>query len=304
MVCLKCKQEITDDDSKYGLHMPCFLSWFKIDKPLDFISLTLQSVLSKNSENVSQLAQENTSFYHGKFKKYSADLGTESYLIKMRDEKEAPEIPEVEYVSNQIANLLGLPNADYYYIDFLGQKVFVTKIFIKKNSGSINLEHIHKFRPDAEHNCEKLAEVIGQKTQRPYDVEVFYNTVLFDALIGNHDRHGSNLAFVITTSKATLSPIYDNVSYLSLESGPFLAADFHPTGRIATSKTKEPSMIDYVMELKRLDQFEIVQKFAAKVKISKIEELIDESFCSDLMKAALKKLINKRYQELLDGLQN
>jgi len=109
---------------------------------------------------------------------------------------------------------------------------------------------------------------------------------------------------VITASKATLSPIYDNVSYLSLESGPFLAADFHPTGRIATSKTKEPSMIDYVTELKRLDQLEIVQKFAAKVKISKIEELIDESFCSDLMKTALKKLINKRYQELLDGLQN
>jgi hypothetical protein len=303
MICLKCKQEIGNENSKYGLHIDCYTSWFKVSASDDFVSLTQRSAESADPEKKNS-TQENTSFYHGKFKKYSADLASESYIIKMREEKEAPELPEVEYVCNQIAHMLGLPIPDFYYINFYDQKVFVTKVFIKKNSGSVNLEHIYKFRPNENHNCEELAQVIGKTTNRPYDVEVFFNTLLFDALIGNHDRHGRNLAFLVTPSKTILSPIYDNVSYLSLESGEMLRANFNPKGKIATSETNEPSMIDYVKELKKLDQLDLLQTFFNKVKMPKIEELINASFCSDLMKTALKALINKRYQELKNGLQN
>lgn len=44
---------------------------------------------------------------------------------------------------------------------------------------------------------------------RPYDVEVFYNTVLFDALVGNHDRHGRNLAFFLFFKKWIFNVEYD-----------------------------------------------------------------------------------------------
>lgn len=303
MICLKCKLEIGDGNSKYGLHMDCYTSWFKVKASDDFVSLTLRSAESADPEKKNS-TQENTSFYHGKFKKYSADVASESYIIKMREEKEAPELPEVEYVCNQIANMLGIPVPEFYYIDFHDQKVFITKVFIKKNSGSANLEHIYKFRSNDKHTCEDLAEVIGKTTNRPYDVEVFFNTVLFDSLVGNHDRHGRNLAFLVTPSKTILSPIYDNVSYLSLEKGEMLRANFNPKGKIATKETVEPSMKDYVIELKRLDELELVQNFFNRVKISKIEEVINDSFCSELMKSALKKLINERYQELANGLQN
>lgn len=84
-------------------------------------------------------------------------------------------------------------------------------------------------------------------------------------------------------------------------SGDFLRADFNPTGRIATTATKEPSMKDYVLELKRLGYGDIAKQFIKKVKMNKIESLINESYCSDLMKKALKKLIQKRYQELTSG---
>lgn len=303
MICLKCKQEIGNGSSKYGLHMDCFITWFKVNALDEFVSLTLRSADSADPDK-KNYTHENTSFYHGKFKKYSADLASESYIIKMREEKEAPELPEVEYVCNQIAHMLGLPVPDFYYIDFYDQRVFVTKVFIKKNSGSVNLEHIYKFRSNDKHNCEELAQIIGKTTNRPYDVEVFFNTILFDALVGNHDRHGRNLAFLVTPSKTVLSPIYDNVSYLSLEKGEMLRANFNPKGKIATSETIEPTMIDYVKELKRLDQLELVQAFFNRIKMNKIEDLINESFCSDLMKQALIKLINARYQELRHGLQN
>lgn len=304
ITCLKCRQAIVNVQPKYGLHPECFTAWFKVNPTEEFVSLTQRSSQSNDPESRNNQSLENTSFFHGKFKKYSADLATDSYIIKMREEKEAPELPEVEYVCNQIAHYLGIPVPDFYYIDFYTQKVFVTKVFIKKNSGFINLEHIYKFRPDDKHNCECLSDVIKTTTNRPYDVEVFFNTVLFDALIANHDRHGRNLAFLVTTSRTILSPIYDNVSYMSLVSGEMLKAHFRPTGRIATSETKEPTMADYVKELKRLDQADLVQSFFGRIKISKIEELINESYCSALMKEALKKIINERYRELVNGLQN
>lgn len=301
MRCLKCNHDI-QGPNKYGLHEKCFVDWFKTDPKNEFVSLTQRSALSRDPE--AKDSSNNTSFYHGKFKKYSADLGSDNYIIKMREEKDAPELPEVEYVCNQIAASLGIPAAEFFYIDFFSEKVFVTKVFIKKGSGNANLEHIYKFRSDALHDCENLARVISETTKLPYDLDVFLNTLLFDALIGNHDRHGRNLAFVVTPSKTVLSPIYDNVSYLSLVSGPLLGADFNPTGRISTKETKEPSMSHYVVELKRLGYVDTVKDFFNKIKISKIETIIDQSYCSELMKAALKKMVRKRYQELLNGLQD
>lgn len=299
MTCLKCFQELTEP-MKYGLHERCFVDWFKTDFKNEFLSLTQRSATSRDPE-IKETAN-NTSFYHGKFKKYSADLGAESFILKMREPKEAPELPEVEYLCNQIGSFLGLPIPEFFYIDFFTERVFVTKVFIKRNAGNSNLEHIYKFRPDRYHSCETLIRVISETTKLPYDVEVFLNTLLFDALIGNHDRHGRNLAFIVTPAKTTLSPIYDNVSYLSLVSGPLLAADFNPTGRIATQGSNEPSMSHYVEELNRLGYQDTVVAFSQRVKMSRIEFLIDQSFCSSLMKQALRKLINKRHQELLNGL--
>jgi len=300
MKCFKCRQEIIGT-VKYGLHEKCFVDWFRTDPQNDFRSLQQRSAASRDPEAIE--SSNNTSFYHGKFKKYSADLDADGYILKMREPNEAPELPEVEYLCNQIAESLGIPVPDFFYIDFFGEKVFVTKVFIKKVSVNANLEHIYKFRPDQSHTCEDLIEVISKTTKRPYDVDVFLKTVLFDALIGNHDRHGRNLAFIVTPSKTILSPIYDNVSYLSLVTGPLLAADFNPTGRIATQETKEPSMAQYVKELMRLGYQGTVQAFYQNIKINKIDLLIDQSFCSDLMKQSLKKLIKKRYQEMVSVLQ-
>jgi hypothetical protein len=105
-------------------------------------------------------------------------------------------------------------------------------------------------------------------------------------------------------SSTSLSPIYDNVSYLSLESGNMLKADFNPTGKISTSATLEPGMRDYVIELKKLGFRDDIQEFYKSVKLPQIYQLIDESFCSTLMKEAIKTLIKKRFSELENELSN
>ncbi|VEG92086.1 HipA domain-containing protein [Legionella spiritensis] len=295
MQCLKCLKEIESSTAEhYGLHPECFQEWFNVAKTEKFTGL--QRRHSSSLENPNSHSKQNNSFFHGKFKKYSASLAGFSYILKMRQD-DALELPEVEYLCNQIGKELNIPVAEFYYIDFYGDKTFVTKNFIKQDS-PIDLQHIYHFRPDEDHSCEGLLTAISKETGRPLDTRVFINTLLFDALIGNHDRHGRNLAFIVTSSSTKLSPIYDNVSYLSLETGPMLQADFNPTGRINTKDSFEPSMVDYVREFKRLGFQAEIDNFYKRLSISKINQLINDSFCSDLMKQAIKRLIEKRFEEL------
>lgn len=299
MNCLKCLLQIDPPTSAYyGLHRACFSQWFKVPQTAEFISLQRRSSTSDQSDNH---APQNTSFFHGKFKKYSAELDGQSYILKMRQD-DAPELPEVEYLCNQIGKSLGVSIAECYFIDFNGDRTFVTKNFIKPGASPTDLQHIYHFRPDDKHTCEAIINVIAEKTQRPHDVKIFIKTILFDSLIGNHDRHGRNLAFIITAKNISLSPIYDNVSYLSLESGNMLKADFNPTGKISTSETFEPNMRDYVRELKKLGFKNDIQEFYQDIELPQLYRLIDESFCSQLMNEAIKTLIKKRFEELKNEL--
>jgi len=57
-------------------------------------------------------------------------------------------------------------------------------------------------------------------------------------------------------------------------------------------------MRDYVKELKRLGYVDEINEFYQSIRLSQLYQLIDESFCSDSMKNAIKTLIEKRYKEL------
>lgn len=294
--CLKCLMPLgSSDQQKYGLHIHCFTAWFEVSPTDEFSSLVLRSV-SKAPD--SERSNENiSSFFHGQYRKYSATLGEKNYILKVK-QSEAPELPDVEYVCNQIAENLGIPVARFYCVEIFGERAFVTQNFIDKNEHQ-NLSHVHLHLPkDVKSDCEVLINVISNTTGRYPEIETFIKTCLFDALIGNHDRHGRNLGFIVSPRGTKLAPIYDNPSMLGLEQGEWLAADFAPTGRIPTKSTSDPSIGDYAREFIRLGYCDVVDTFSSTVKYEKIFSLIDKSFCSHGMKAALGKLIEKRIKEL------
>lgn len=165
-----------------------------------------------------------------------------------------------------------------------------------------NLIHIYHFiKADKEFNIENLFKIIEEKTGKYAELKKFIRLCLFDALIGNHDRHGRNLGFIQSASKYILSPCYDNPSYLAIADEDFLGTDLNPRGKIYTSTTKEPGMADYINEFIRLGYKVEVQEFFKIISLEKIQNLIEESFISQKRKQAFINLITKRYMEFKDA---
>lgn len=299
MKCYHCNQTVTDIAIlKHGLHPECFNKCFSISNDLDFENVTLKQA-SKDPAELS-IGEMNTSFFHGMFKKYSAEIGGEQYILKVA-QGEYPELPLVEWLSNIIAKELGINVAEFYFIKLHNEKfTFVTKNFMHKKH-SANLIHIYHFLGEKQYSCEDIMGVIDEKCGRLSDTKEFINMCLFDAFIGNHDRHGRNLAIIQQgPSKYTLSPIYDNPGYIGIEETFLLGADLNPKGRICTLGTKEPTLKDYVEEFIRLGHEEVVTEFINKIKIKteKIIEVVTKSDLSDTRKKAFLKIIEKRRKEI------
>jgi len=241
-----------------------------------------------------------TSFFQGNFAKYSAYLGGHTYIIKVREDQ-APELPDVEYISNKIARILGLPIPDFYLINFFRARAFVSRVFIKPGQ-TMDLKHIYHYLPKGQeqYNCETIINVILEETKRATDAETFVKMCLYDAFIGNNDRHGRNIAFIVTPKGTAMSPIYDNNSSLGLEHGEILNAQWNPSGRIATSERSEPGAREYVREFMRLGYTETVKKFVASISMEQCEIAINQGFCTPLMKTTMIRLLKSRHEELKD----
>jgi hypothetical protein len=277
----------------------CFAEWFEINPLNDFENIALKQ--TSQGIAASDINQFNSSFFHGAFKKYSAEIEGEQYILKVA-QNEYPELPKVEWVSNQIASILGLKVPEYYLINLNNtQMTFVTKNFMSKRQGA-NLVHIYHYLKDGdEYSCQTILNILKEKCGRLSDIKEFIFMCLFDALIGNHDRHGRNIGLVQNgPSSYSLSPTYDNPSYIGIEDEYLLGADLNPKGKIWTSKSKEATLRDYIDEFNGLEYEEITQDFIKKIKIKKNEIYlaIDKSDISELRKRAFKKIIEKRFQEV------
>lgn len=293
-LCCHCSKPLSiGETSFYGMHEHCFKECFGTCE--DFVDLVARSQsappLPKSQE------PKNISFFHGAYRKYSARLGKTNYILKVQ-QKEYPELPATELLSNQIFRSLNIPVPDHYLIKYPEDNLcFVTKNFMSDLTAT--LDHIYHFvTNEKQHNCEDLVKIIGEKTQRKREQEKFIFLTLADSLIGNHDRHGRNLAFIRSAKGTWLSPFYDNPSALALEDSSMLEADLQPRGSIFTKDTDKPTMKDYVLEWNRLGYTDVVQRFRKSLSLGTIKDLIEKSHVSEKRKIALLRLILKRNEEL------
>lgn len=297
MNCLKCKKTVRKKDAKHGFHIECFKQEFNISSNLDFSDLipreSRSSLTQEDSLKKNWPRQFANSFFHGKFKKYSSILGSAKYILKVKEDR-YPELPQIEYASNVIARGLEIDVPEFHYIFFNNNiPTFVSRNFLDFHQES-NLVHIwHYFNEEIkeEFNCENLLEIIFNETRRPIDQKKFIEICLFDMIIGNHDRHGRNLAIIETKNKKILSPCYDNPSYIGIEDDMILGAQIAPKGKIFTKESREPDIRDYIKEFKRLGYEDIADKFIQKIDDFHIQDIISSVEISANRKKAFWKLI-------------
>lgn len=295
-ICCHCGQTLfAKDISLYGLHKNCFRECFGSFE--NFVDLIARS---QSAPPRPESYGRNISFFHGAYRKYSARLGKTNYILKMQ-QKEYPELPATEFLSNQIFRSLHISVPDHYLIKYPDNNLcFVTKNFMANLTAS-TLDHIYHFITNGKkYDCKSLVEIIGEKTQRKIEQEKFVFLTLADSLIGNHDRHGRNLAFIRSSKGMKLSPFYDNPSALALEDTSILGADLQPRGSIFTKNSDKPTMRDYVLEWNRLGYSNVVQNFKKNLNLKMIKSLIEKSYLSKKRKQALLCLILKRNEELCD----
>lgn len=301
MICYLCGREIEKEQQRhYGLHSSCFCKCFHVDAPYEFTDIARMSGGSGSSgEDATDGGSIVSSFFQGKFRKYAADLDRVPYILKV-EEDNYPELPVVEFLCNQIASELGINVPDFHLIEFHGSSALAVKIFIRPGRRE-TLHHIYHFLEGASFNCETLISIIENRTGRLFEIERFVFLCLFDSLIGNHDRHGRNLALIEEAGQYRLAPFYDNPSYIGIEQAAFLRADHSPSGRIAAGTSSEPVMRDYIEEFTRLGYENVVEEFRSKFVFGRIKKLTGWKFLSDDRAGAFERLIEKRVRQMQYG---
>ena len=298
--CIRCRSLI-DGVELYGLHEACFLEWFGLPSPAEFKDLDPKSTNSQ--EPTKKITKKKDTFFHGRYEKYSARLASQEYILKVEEEK-FPELPATEYLCNRIAQILGIDVPPFHLLKFESKMTFVTRNFMQDYIGQLN--HIYKFLPegDEHHNCEVIANCILEQTGKFADVACFIEICLFDALVGNNDRHGRNLGIIDTGKFKKLAPMYDNPSFLGTQNT-MLGAHFNPSGCIWTLDSREPKVAEYIKEFVRLGHKKITTVFANKV-VSRFHLIVDAvatSHISEKRQKAFLKLLEERLGEFENAKQ-
>ncbi|HVE45047.1 MAG TPA: HipA domain-containing protein [Gammaproteobacteria bacterium] len=299
---MRCKNALAREEIAYGLHRHCFDECFGKVEDIEFKDLDPKKSSTTSSRQHPEIKKQRNTFYHGVYLKYSARLGSIEYILKV-EEPRYPELPLIEYLSNQIATALKIETPPYHLIDFNGRLAFATRNFMQDYTGT--LVHIYNYLPEGEekHNCEEIIKAILEQTGRLADVAKFIEICLFDSLIGNNDRHGRNLGIIVTSSMKKLAPMYDNPSCLGIEEDFFLVSDVNPSGSIWAGNSKHPKPADYIKEFRRLGYDDCVKKFIIKVitQTSNIINLVQNAILSQKRKEALIRLLQKRIGEFENG---
>ncbi|MGK5084478.1 HipA domain-containing protein [Bdellovibrionota bacterium FG-1] len=271
-----------------------------IRNPLKPKALSKKLLLSVQFKNV----EASSSGWLGDFDKYTfKDQNGSEYLIKVGQDK-AKNLPEVEFLSNQISSILGVEVADFGLWTVDGKKAFATKDFLKNNPKipeTAGLIHFKRyFKTSGRWACEDILDLLKKQSSRSaHDIRQFIRLTLVDALIGNTDRHAYNLAFIHEDSHLYLSPIYDTVSvFVAVDRDPY--EDFIDTCKIGTKDQDTARFEDYLTEFKRLGFAKEVTVVltAMTSKKNKIFALIQKSKLPLIKKEYWCDRINKTIKSL------
>lgn len=272
--------------------------------------------------------------YGGAGKKIALEIDNETYLVKLpehiRQKKRDTSYSNsciCEYIGSQIAQSIGLEAQDTYLGVYDERVVVLCKDFVPPNCylGSFSelQNKIYSYESSIKSTDieETMKYIDNQDIIEPTKLkEQFFNQFVFDALIGNTDRHNGNWGYLYNqeTREYTIAPIYDCGSSLnhltSLEEKTFFATN---TDRLHENiKGSVSSIIKY--DNRRMDYYQFITNnrniehpyqeelaaaittIAPRVDMEKIHNIIENTpYISRIEKDFYKSLTSARNELII-----
>ena len=140
----------------------------------------------------------------------------------------------------------------------------------------------------------------------------FIEMLIFDALIGNTDRHHSNWAFLLSSSgNLKFCPLYDNGSSLCCyikesDIDSYLGKDLNRANALVTTKSKtrirlnplikkEPTHIEVLEYLNKTEKYNNY----CKMFVKKISQTLTNQKISDILKEYPENILSEKRKELI-----
>ena len=217
-ICNICGQSVEETDEKY--HKSCLKKLFGVDYvptinfSLPEISLEAQQTAGKLS--ISGVQPKLSIRLNKKNKDIEVTPDHGEYILKPQTQV-YPHLPENENLCMLIAGLVGInvpPHGLFELKD--GTKAYIIKRYDRNKSEKIHQENFYQIL-ESKDKYKGSLEAIGIKLKEisdvpGLDIQLFYERVLFNYLIGNGDAHSKNFSIIYDQDgKRRLSPAYDIV---------------------------------------------------------------------------------------------
>lgn len=157
---------------------------------------------------------------------------------------------------------------------------------------------------------EHILKRLGLSTQQKNQLrEFYYQLFIFDAFIGNTDRHNGNLAILVDSQNtfSRISPIYDcGSSLLPLISDsqiakiPITSLSMSVSSVICNEAGQRIRYDDYLLNFRNKDVDKALQKMIPRICLSDIFQFIDSiDLISEERKNLYKQFLQIRYNKIL-----
>lgn len=305
--CLSCYQELEQNQVDY--HPKCIKSFFgtklapslpyhlsdmeRLAKEAAELSITVPGVQPKIS--LGWLKTDLGNHHAGRLTIINALEG--QYILKPQN-AQYPQMPENEHLSMKLAELFTLKIVPVNLIRLQsGELCFITKRIDRNQDGTKNhmidflqiLELVDKYKG----TMEKLGKTIGDLSVNTlFDKLIFFESTVFNFVIGNNDMHLKNYSMFLSKIGWTLSPMYDLLNVKLV-----LPKDKEDTALLLGGKKENfnKGYFDRLGAVLNLNNKQInsVYNRLQSWQIDAVR-LIDQSFLNSESKELYKDLIKKR----------
>lgn len=223
------------------------------------------------------------------------------YILKPPSSK-YPGMPENEHVTMRIAEAYGIRVVPSSLIRLAsGELSYITKRIDRTASGAkihmIDMFQITEAFDKYISSMEKVGKALHTYSNNTLlDKLFFFELSMFSFLTGNNDMHLKNFSMIESTLGWILAPAYDllNVTIVNPDDTEELALTLD-----GKKKKLKKEHFEKLAKGLGLNDKQIQRVFKRMISNkNKAMEWIDQSFLSDELKTAYKKIVNNRYAQL------